>query len=145
MKNSPKIGLIISPLVGAFVYMLFSFIFGEDTTPKKDFTGLQAWPAYAMMYIAVAIICYLVSIFIGVPLLSYLKRQGKLELWRIILISIPIGALSIAIPIYLLVRNETIIFIPLLSFAAYGAVTGVAVSFTYCWFAGITRPINMDR
>jgi len=139
MRKSPKIGLIIAPLVGAFVYMLLGFIFGEDNTPKNDYTGLQAWPFYVMMYTAVAILCYLVSIFIGMPLLSYLKRRGKLEFWKIILISIPIGALSITTPIYLLVRDETIIFIPLLFFAAYGAVTGVAVSLTYCWLAGITR------
>lgn len=139
MRKSPKLGLIFAPLAGALAYMLLVFIFGEDTTPKKDYTGLQAWPFYVAMYIAVALLCYLVSTLIGIPLLGYLKRHGKLVFWNIVLISIPIGAVSVAAVIYLFVRHETYILIPLLFFAAYGAVTGVVVSATYCWLAGITK------
>lgn len=139
MRKSPKIGLFVAPLVGALVFMLLGFIFGEDTTPKKDYTGLQAWPFFVGMYIAVALLCYLVCILIGVPLLKYLKQHAKLEFWIIFFISIPIGAASIAGVVYLLARNETHILIPLLFFAAYGAVTGAVISTTYCWLAGITR------
>ncbi|HEY6095008.1 MAG TPA: hypothetical protein VIU93_08655 [Gallionellaceae bacterium] len=142
IRKSPRLGIILAPLAGALAYMLLAFILGEDNTPKKDYTGLQAWPVFVAMYIAVALICYMASILIGVPLSRYLKRHSRLEFWLLFMLSIPIGAASISGAVYLLVRNEAHIFVPLLIFAAYGAVTGAVVSATYCWLAGITTRLK---
>ncbi|MEJ2608659.1 MAG: hypothetical protein P8179_00935 [Candidatus Thiodiazotropha sp.] len=138
MRKSPIIGLIIAPFAGAVAYMLLVFIFGEDNTPKQDYTGLQAWPIYFAMFIATTLLCYLVSILAGIPLVSYLKRYGKLNFWIMLLVSTPMGAVSLSLVIYLLVHNEKHILIPLLIFMGYGAVMGAVVSVTYCWLAGIT-------
>jgi len=144
MIKSPKLGLILAPLAGALAYMLLVFIFGEDNTPKKDYTGLQAWPFYAAMYVATTLLCYLISILVGIPLVSYLKRHGKLKFWVIFLISIPIGAASLTSVIYLLAHNEEHLLIPLLFFSGYGAVMGAVVSATYCWLAGVTTRSSKD-
>lgn len=145
MRKSPKIGFVIAPLTGAVAYMLLVLIFGEDNTPKKDYTGLQAWPIYAAIFVATTLLCYLVCILAGIPLVRYLKRHGKLIFWVMLLISIPIGAASLTLVIYLIVHKEEHLLIPLLIFAGYGAVMGAVVSTTYCWLSGITMRSSRTR
>ena len=139
MNKSGKFAVTVAPLAAPIVFMALGFIFGEDNTPKQEFSGPASWPYYPFIFLIVSMLSYFSTIIFGIPLVSLLKRIDKHSLWPILLCSLPIGAITYTIFVYFLGQDETELLIPLLIFASFGAVSAAAVSFTYCWFVGITK------
>ena len=139
MNKSGKIGFMLAPLIGAITFMLLVFIFGEDNSPKKDYSGAQAWPFYFSIFLVVTLFCYLLTTIIGIPLVIFLDHYRKLKFWILLLLSSLIGAISLTSVIYFIARDEAGISVVLLFFSAYGAVVGAVISITYCWLAGVIK------
>lgn len=145
MTKRKIFGFLVAPVLGAATFMVLIIIFGEDNTPKQEFSSLEAWPYFVFMFVAVTVVGYIAGIVIGVPLVLLLGRINRLSLWLLTLLSLPIGALIFSILLYILIRNESNIVTPLLIFAGYGAIIAAVVSAAYGWITGITNKASRNR
>jgi hypothetical protein len=137
MNKSPRIGLLLAPLVIPVALTVSVALLGDDPTQKDSLSFSDPIMRWVLVLGTVTLFSYLATILFGVPLVRVLRRLDRLSFWLVVPAGAFFGAIAPAIVIF---STGGYIVGPIwgsiAKLAVGGAVLGVLVSTSYCWLAG---------
>lgn len=136
MKRSPRIGLLLAPLVVPLAFAVWVAIVGDDPAVKDSLWGARPL-AWILVLGAIALFSYAVSVLLGVPLIRALRRLDRLAFWSVVPAAALIGAVALVAVVFGS-DGYTIgpIWLAVAKIAGMGALLGVLVGASYCWLSG---------
>lgn len=144
-KKPVWVGLALAPLAAPVLFIVLGLLLGKDNTPKAEFSGLKSWPFWAAMFVGVALVSYVATLTLAIPVASSLRRIGQFSFWPLVSTSALLGSLILASCSYALFWDEKHVWTAVHWLAAYGVVLGTGVGCAFCWFVGITSCSTRSR
>ena len=146
LKKPLWFGFSIAPLAAPIAYAIWALLFWTDPTPKQEFSGFDAYAVsgWAIFFTCATLVSYIFSIIFGLPLITTLQRLNKLTFWRVVLFSVPLGAIAFTSCFMLLLAlgatTEGNIWSDIVTFLWAGGALGLIVATVFCLLVGITGP-----
>jgi len=146
LKRPLWFGFSLAPLAAPLIYGVWALFFWTDPTPKQEFSGFDSYAisVWVFSFAFQTLMSYVITIAVGIPLISTLKRFNKLSFWWVVLPAVLLGAI-VFVGIFFLAlaiaeEFKGNFWFEIFRFSGVGGVFGFSVATVFCLLVGITVP-----